>query len=287
MTTPLVSIIIPVYNRLEDLKSAIASALTQSFQDYEIIIVDDASPSPIPQDIITDKRFRLIRLKYNCGAAAARNEGIRHAKGTYIAFLDSDDTWDPEYLETQINTIKDLPLSYGGSVTGFRIKSPNLIRSFSPSLPENLFLYFLGGCFISPGSALIVRKDIFKNIGFFNEKLRRLEDWEWLLRFSKKYALFPISGTFVNIHYGEFSSSPIVFKSLKRLKNLARPLLKHKPLLYKRRFLAAIEVEKASIAIKNKWYLLSFLFLLKGAFYDFKYIKGRLSLLQIKYYLQR
>src|SRR4030042_5052103 len=105
---PTVSIIIPTYNRAHLVMRAINSVLDQSFQDFEIIIVDDASRDNTEKMVsgIRDKRIFYIRHEKNRGGSAARNTGIKQARGEYIAFLDSDDEWLPEKLEKQLKVLE-------------------------------------------------------------------------------------------------------------------------------------------------------------------------------------
>ena len=102
--SPVVSVIIPTYNRAHLIGRAIRSVLDQTYQDWELIVVDDASTDDIPGIVkgFTDGRVKYIRHDENKGAAAARNTGIQAARGAYIAFLDSDDEWLPEKLERQV-----------------------------------------------------------------------------------------------------------------------------------------------------------------------------------------
>jgi glycosyltransferase involved in cell wall biosynthesis len=108
----LFSIIIPVYNRESDLKNALESVLSQSMQNFEVLIVDDGSDPTIAVKIkqvvdgFEDKRLKLFRHKLNKNGAAARNKGIHAASGKYVCFLDSDDYWLPNKLELVINCIK-------------------------------------------------------------------------------------------------------------------------------------------------------------------------------------
>lgn len=98
MHTPAVSIILPVYNRRHVLQRAIDSVVAQSFEDWELVVVDDGSTDGTPESLAgSDSRIRLIR-QTNRGAAAARNRGIAEARGQFIAFLDSDDAWLPHFL---------------------------------------------------------------------------------------------------------------------------------------------------------------------------------------------
>ena len=124
----LVSIITPSYNALKFIPTTIESVLYQTYQHWEMIIVDDVS-SDNSNDVIADymnkdSRIRLIKLEKNSGPAIARNHAIKEAKGRYIAFLDSDDLWHPDKLFKQISFmhLNDVALSYSGY---FRIEEKN------------------------------------------------------------------------------------------------------------------------------------------------------------------
>jgi glycosyltransferase involved in cell wall biosynthesis len=119
---PLVSVILPTYNRLRTLPDAIGSVLTQSVRDLELIVVDDASTDDIESLItmIGDARLRYVRRPANGGAGAARNTGLLHARGLYIAFQDSDDLWLPGKLAFQLAAFDGLPGQFG-AVTGPKI----------------------------------------------------------------------------------------------------------------------------------------------------------------------
>lgn len=102
----LISIIIPVYNRPKVVFNAIDSVANQSYTNWEIILVDDGSSSIDYQKKITDERITIINNKENKGVSFSRNVGIKKAKGDYIAFLDSDNTWDSHFLETMLKKIE-------------------------------------------------------------------------------------------------------------------------------------------------------------------------------------
>ncbi|MGH2727704.1 MAG: glycosyltransferase family 2 protein, partial [Actinomycetota bacterium] len=96
MTSPLVSVIVTTYERQAMLGEAIASVLAQTIQDFEIVVVDDASPTPATAP--ADPRIRVVRRETNGGEPAARNSGLDAARGRYVAFLDDDDRYVPERL---------------------------------------------------------------------------------------------------------------------------------------------------------------------------------------------
>jgi glycosyltransferase involved in cell wall biosynthesis len=104
-STPLISVVIPTFNRAELLKRSLKSVLSQTYTNLEVIVVDDNSSDSTIETIkgISDPRVRYIRHQERKGGASARNSGIFASKGEFISFLDSDDTWIPEKLELQLN----------------------------------------------------------------------------------------------------------------------------------------------------------------------------------------
>ena len=116
---PAVSVIIPTYNRAEFLRLAITSVLNQTFQDFEIIVVDDASEDHTHEVMnnLNDKRIKYIRHEVNKRVSAARNTGVLHSSGDYIAFLDDDDEWLPSKLQRQVALLEDSTSTCGGVYT--------------------------------------------------------------------------------------------------------------------------------------------------------------------------
>ena len=190
MEQTFVSVIVPVFNHAAVLDRAIASILSQSFGNFELIVIDDGSHQPaVASD---DPRVRMLRHDRNLGAGAARNTGIAAAAGRYIAFLDADDVWHPDKFETQLECFNTAPPDIracfchytlkreAGNGWTSRIVAPMPLRPSDPSL--------LWGCNVSPGSTMIVHRACFEDVGPFDEALRALEDWDWLLRFNRRYA---------------------------------------------------------------------------------------------------
>ncbi len=120
--TPQVSVILPTYNRTRTLGDAMASVLGQSFTDLELIVVDDGSTEDVEAVVrrLGDKRVRFIRKEKNAGAAAARNTGTALARGSFVAFQDSDDLWLPGKLARQVERLQKLPADVG-AITGPKI----------------------------------------------------------------------------------------------------------------------------------------------------------------------
>lgn len=185
-----VSVIIPVFNGEQTIKRALDSVFSQTYRDFEIIVVDDASSDRTVELVAQygSDRLTLIRSSENRGAGAARNRGIAAARGRWIAFLDSDDAWKPEKLSRQIEMLEKSGPSAAACATGYQMDKNG--RSFNVNLnltPERFRKNIIFGCTISPGSTLLLERYVFNEVGGFDEEFRRLEDWDWLLRFSGKY----------------------------------------------------------------------------------------------------
>ena len=124
-----VSIIIPTYNRGHIIKKALHSIYSQTFEDYEILVVDggstDNTEKIIKEECIRNSRIKYIKHKINRGISVARNTGILNSEGEYIVFLDSDDSWLPTKLEDQIQAIQRSSDTIGLIYTGFLIRDRN------------------------------------------------------------------------------------------------------------------------------------------------------------------
>jgi len=212
---PTVSVIIPTYNRAYLIGRAIQSVLSQTYQDFEIIVVDDGSTDDTEEIVrsFKDKRIGYIRHEKNKGAAAARNTGIKVAKGEYIAFQDSDDEWFPEKLEKQMKVFENALPEVGVVYTDMWTIKRNKKRYFySPKIiPENKIIYRralnYGVMNIGIQTALI-KKEAFDKAGVFDEKLPRFIDLELFIRLSKYYYFYHIKEPLVNyLHTPESISS--------------------------------------------------------------------------------
>ncbi len=189
---PLVSVIMPTYNRAHTIQRAIKSILNQTYKDFEIIIVDDASTDSTPEVIrnINDKRIRYLRHEKNKGAPAARNTGIRAACGEFIAFQDSDDEWLTEKLEKQIKIFQSASPEVGIVYSGFwRIVEGT--KTYFPlrrlkRKEGNLLEQLLAGNFINT-PCMLVRKSCFKKAGLFDEAFPCGQDWELSIRLARDF----------------------------------------------------------------------------------------------------
>jgi glycosyltransferase involved in cell wall biosynthesis len=275
MTTdvPLVSVIIPTYNRINLLDEALASVAAQSLTPYEVIVVDDASTEDVVRKVSDFGMLpiSLIRRPVRGGAAAARNTGILEAKGEYLGFLDSDDLWRPDKIEKQTAyhaTNSDILLS----CTGYAIlrmdgkESMVTYETKNYSLPELAF-----GCSLSPGSTLFVKRSIFEEVGMFDETLPRLEDWDWLIRAVavSRIGLMPqILATIQQTGFAPYDSVKI---AVEQVGSQHRKLFAQCSVKAGLQFRAALANEMAVANFRRHSFLAAFIWLLRSLFiYPFR-----------------
>ena len=189
---PKVSVIIPTHNRAHVLRRALRSVLCQTYENIEVIVVDDASTDNTIEVIhsLNDNRIIFIRQETRQGAAVARNIGIRAASGEFIAFQDSDDEWLNEKLEKQMTVLLRSSDAVGVVYSGFlryEAKSAKYFPSAHIKIKSGSILSsLLSGNFVTT-QAVIVRKECLFKVGMFDEKFPRLQDWELFLRLAALY----------------------------------------------------------------------------------------------------
>ncbi|MDR4508537.1 MAG: glycosyltransferase [Candidatus Brocadiaceae bacterium] len=183
---PTISVVIPAYNSAEFLPYSIRSVLSQTFKPYEIIVVDDCSTDNTRKVLEPFmQRIHYINSGKNRGSSFARNTGIQASKGKYIAFLDADDIWLPQKLQTNLKCFEadpELAMVYSrhlnidkeGKVTG---ESPKQALPsgtiFSELFSEQNFILT---------STVMVRREVFDTTGLFDEQLFNCQDWDLFLR---------------------------------------------------------------------------------------------------------
>lgn len=205
---PKVSTVVPAYNAMRFLPQTVASALAQTWQDFELLIIDDGSSDGI--DVWAaqhpDARIRLIR-QANQGAATARNTGILEAEGEYIAFLDADDLWEPTKLERQVACLEARP-EVGLVHTAIRYidedgyDTGRILRSEGDGdVWKQVVLHMLIRC----GSTPIIRRSCFDKVGVFDPQLGFAEDWDMWIRIAAQYHFAVINDPLVS--YRQHSSN--------------------------------------------------------------------------------
>ena len=190
MTT--ISIIIPTYNAGQYIKEALDSVFAQSFQDFEVIIVDDGSTDDTTQKVKTLSDPRILYVyKENQGPAAARNYGLNLARGEYIAFLDVDDLWQPHKLEMHVDLMRSSPLM-GMSFSWFQILFDQPVQRFespwfSPPQKQILgFVDFLERNWTGHSSSVVLRTQCMKDCQGFDESFYTGEDYYLWLQIAQR-----------------------------------------------------------------------------------------------------
>jgi glycosyltransferase involved in cell wall biosynthesis len=202
---PLISVIIPTYNRAGLILRAVNSALAQIEANFEVIVVNDGSKDETEELLKPLVRSGKIQLLYqeNQGVAAARNAGVALAKGQLIAFLDSDDEWLPIKLAAQIKDLAEKPRYPVSQCQEIWIRGD---RRVNPGLKHkkkegDIFLDSVKRCLISP-SAVIFKAGIFKEIGLFDESFLACEDYDLWLRLTARYEVGLLDKALVVRHGG-------------------------------------------------------------------------------------
>lgn len=182
-TFPSVSVVIPTHNRLHTLQRAVSSVLQQTYSIVELIVVDDGSTDDTSDWLRTQPANIRVITQENHGVSHARNRGIEHAQGDWIAFLDSDDYWHADKLQQQFDALQrspELRLCHCDEIwirNGKRVNPKNKHKK----LGGNIFEHCLPLCAISP-SATLIRSDAFTQHGLFDESLPACEDYDLWLR---------------------------------------------------------------------------------------------------------
>jgi glycosyltransferase involved in cell wall biosynthesis len=213
---PHVSVILPVYNRASSVERCVRSVLSQSFADFELIAVDDASTDQSVRAIesIRDPRLRLMRHERNAGPSAARNTAIRSAKGRFLALIDSDDEWLPEKLTAQLALITES----GGNLCGceyFALENGATRRWELPvavSWREELHTR----CELANGTTLVVRRECAEEVGLLDESLRLYEDWDWVLRLVQRSQLRIVHQPLARVRVGTHRPAKLFAESARR-----------------------------------------------------------------------
>ncbi len=187
---PTVSVIIPSYNRAGMLKEAIESVLHQDFDDFELIVVDDGSTDDTPELLESYPSVRMVRQEQTRGVSGARNAGLEQSSGRFIAFLDSDDLWLPQKLSAQTTFFQmhtDAIICQTEEIwirNGARINPRNRHKKCSGMIFERSVEL----CLVSP-SAVMMRKELFDEVGLYDETMPACEDYDLWLRTACRFPI--------------------------------------------------------------------------------------------------
>lgn len=211
----LVSVIVPTYSRPINLLRAINSILEQTYKNIEIIVVDDngigskeqLDTENILSEYIKDKKVIYCPHEVNMNGSAARNTGLKIAKGKYIGFLDDDDEFISNKIEIQVNALESLDKSWGGCYCNTNLigkRKVILNNDKSGNLAEDLLL-----CKVRFNtSSLLLRKEVCDNLNGFDISFERHQDWEFMIRYFRLYKIYlPTSLPLLNKYSSRMSSS--------------------------------------------------------------------------------
>lgn len=254
--SPLVSVVITAYNRAGAITRAIDSVMAQTLDDFEIVVVDDASTDDTAAVVegLANPKLRLIRNAVNKGIGGAKNVGVLASRGEYVAFLDSDDDWLPEKLHQQMAVLSADPAGPPLSFHAFRVhrmdtgkvvlRRPRRYGSWLKSI-------LLGETF-SLGSTLLARRALFDEIGLFDESLARLQDRDWTLRYLDRYSEFLyLTEPLARIYNSGWPEAATVRKSVDALYRVNEARLIHRDPKYARLFRASLDFEVAVAVYRN------------------------------------
>jgi glycosyltransferase involved in cell wall biosynthesis len=237
VTHPAISVVLPIYNRAYTIGSAVESVLAQTFQDLELILIDDASTDATWEVLqgMHDPRIRVFRHDTNQGGSATRNTGIEAARADWIAFQDSDDLWLPEKLERQMAQLTAPGANYVAAYCGMLVDSMDDNTTPARYVPNpaitpregEILGSLLRQSFIST-QTLVARRDLLLRIGGFDPLMPALQDWELMLRLAP---MGPVALVDEPLVQQRFSENSITRSAESRLKARLRVLEKHHELL--------------------------------------------------------
>ncbi|MFA5167857.1 MAG: glycosyltransferase family A protein [Candidatus Omnitrophota bacterium] len=241
----LISVIIPTYNRKTVLPRAIDSVLAQKGAEFELIIIDDGSTDDTkcvirgacPSGFVPRSAFSSLRVpspesryfyQKNKGPAAARNLGIKEAKGEWIAFLDSDDEWKPGKLKAQLEFFRENPAHLICQTEEIWIRNSKRVNPMKKHQKFGGYIFekCLPLCIVSP-SAVMMHRKLFDEIGLFDESLPACEDYDLWLRIASKHPIGLIEKPYIIKYGGHPDQRSREFPAMDRfrIRSLAKILL--------------------------------------------------------------
>lgn len=215
-----VSVIIPTFNRARKVARAVSSVLEQTVSHTEIVVVDDGSTDDTAQALAPfHDRITFIAHPRNRGVSSARNTGIRASRGSMIAFLDSDDRWLPEKLSTQTAFFRRHPEAVICQTDEIWIRNGRRVnpgkRHLKPS--GDIFEASLERCLVSP-SAVMLKRSLVEEVGYFDEDLPACEDYDLWLRISCRHPVHLIPKALVIREGGHPDQLSVRFRGMDRFR---------------------------------------------------------------------
>lgn len=261
--SPLVSVVVPTYERPELLADAVDSVANQTYDDVELLVVDDGSATPAATTL-ADREFddatelRVLRHDENRGANVARNRGVAAASGEFVAFLDDDDYWHPEKLQRQMEAFQRADDDVGVVFNGQKCvdESGRVTNVTRPATSGRFTENLVKGETFGPFSCVMVRTEVFERAGYPDERLPCWQDREWYLRLARHYDYASITDL---LTVGRFTTIQQISDRFESRRDVTRPLLleKHRQRFadrgrqYERWFLGWLAYGMATSAMDN------------------------------------
>ncbi len=242
-----ISVIIPTYNRVEFVQKAVESVLNQTHKDFELIIVDDGSEDNTKEIISSfhDERIKYY-YQFNRGPGPARNEGIKKSSGKYLAFLDSDDVWVSEKLETQLNEMKKHAEYFLSHTEELWYKGVRQIKPLKMHRKRHgdIFEWSLKLCSVSM-STVMIKGELIDRIGYFDKNLEVCEDYDYWLRVTSQYPVLLINEPFTIKQGGHYDQQSQKYFGLDKFRIYAiEKIIKSNTLNEEQSILAFNELKK-------------------------------------------
>ena len=255
--SPLVSVVIPTYNRADILADAINSVFAQTYDDIQVIVVDDGSTDDT-SELVENFPEVMYHKQKNRGANAARNTGIELSNGEYVAFLDADDRWASEKIERQVDAFAAAGDDCGLIHTGIERQDfgNNLIDRVIPPDPKESKRRLLLGNYVGTFSTVMVRSGVFDKVGLLDEDLPSWQDWEFYLRVADEFGFARIKEPLTIKRTGKENQ---ISRDLDTLVNTTYPIFESKiktqaapfGVLFRRKALARLRMEVGDAALSN------------------------------------
>jgi glycosyltransferase involved in cell wall biosynthesis len=242
-----VSVIIPTFNRAQKVSRAISSVLDQTFTDFEVIVIDDGSIDGTADVLAVFRdRITLISHSENRGVSAARNSGIGASQSPFIAFLDSDDYWLAEKLETQVRYFRENPDAVACQTEEIWVRNGVRVNPWKKHIKPSGYIFerSLKLCVVSP-SAVMISRAVLDEVGIFDEGFPVCEDYDLWLRIGCRYPVTLIDRFLLVKEGGHPDQLSSMLKGMDRFRIKAMVKLLHEGCLNKTQTLAVHgELEK-------------------------------------------
>ena len=279
MSAPLVSAVVPTYGDDGTVCRAVQSVAAQTYEPIELVVVDDCSPRPARDDVAAVDTSSLHRVtvhrhESNQGASAARNTGIEHAEGEFVAFLDDDDEWRPTKIERQVDRYREVGDDVGAVYTGIeQVDADGRTNSVSTPGPEGwVTRRLLLGNFMGSFSILLADAESVAAAGELDERFPSWQDWEYYVRLSQVCAVAAVPEPLVVRHNegdqisGDFDAKADVSAPL--FVEKYRSLADEYGRLFGRRFQGRVAYETGYAGLRNRRFAAARRHMLRALAYD-------------------